>query len=90
MTTALVPTNVTLRDIGYRVSVHEDIIVFRETGGVAGCWTRMAFERKCGCWYLRQDSSEGSVMVSHVIAAMQLIEEWFGGNHDFKKGEHCL
>lgn len=84
-----IPDSVLLCAIGYRVQYTGDSVLFSAEPGVWGCFTRMMFTRRCGCWYVELiDSGDNAVMVGHILAAMKLIENWFGGDHKFKNGEH--
>lgn len=81
------PTRVCLCAIGYNLRSIEGAVLFSAEIGIAGCYTRMTFTRKCGCWYVENIDSDNSVMVSHIQDAMELIEMWFGGNHVMPRGE---
>ncbi len=84
-----IPARVTLCAIGYKVQVHEDMVVFASEP-FGPCWTRLTFTRQAGCWYVSILSSREMAMVSHIQAAMELVQEWFGGNHCFANGEYSL
>lgn len=78
-----VPREVVLRAIAYKVTVADGMVMF--TSRMGPIVSRMIFERKCGCWHV---SSDRDVMVSHVVAAQALIDQWFGGNHNMPRGEN--
>ena len=82
--------DVLLSAIGYRVTVSENMVLFSTVPGVAGCYTRMMFQRVCGCWYVTIDDSDEKVMVSHVMQAYSLVCECFGDNFKGKNGENNL
>lgn len=85
-----VPPRVSLQGIGYKVVVADNMILFSSEPGVWGCYTRMMFQRLCGCWYVTIKSSNDMAMVSHIIAAQKLVEEWFGANFKQRHGENEL
>lgn len=91
----LIPDRAVLCAIGYHVVATDNMVLFSAEPGVAGCYTRMMFTRNCGCWYVELLSGHvgniepsNKIMVSHVMAAQGLINEWFGGNHDCPRGEN--
>ena len=88
MTATEVPKEVLLCAINYRVTVAEDMVLFADTNRCGPCFHRMAFQRKCGCWYMTGSSLGGGIMVAHVIAAYECLCKWFGGDHEFKHGEN--
>lgn len=83
-----IPPRVTLCAIGYTVKIAEGMVLFASEPGVWGCYTRLAFARVCGCWYVSISSSGDRAMVSHIAEAQRLVSEWFGGNHNCKRGEN--
>jgi hypothetical protein len=85
-----IPANVSLCAIRYRVQVHEGMVVFSEKDRCGPCYSRLAFQRKCGCWYVTVESSGGSAMVAHIAAAQAFLGQWFGGDHCCERGEHEL
>lgn len=90
MTASQLPKQVVLRAIRYSVSMHEGMVVFTSQGECGPCWTRMAFQRKCGCWYVNAGSTSGDVMVSHIAAAMEVLAHWFGDDFRGMGGENDL
>lgn len=83
-----IPGRVLLCAIGYTVTAREGMVLFSAEPGVAGCFTRLAFTRQAGCWYVEIHSSCGTAMVSHIVAAQKMVNEWFGGNHDSPRGDY--
>lgn len=76
----MTPDRVLLSCIGYRVTVSEGMVLFASEPGVAGCYTRMAFQRINGCWYVTLADSDDKTMVSHIVQAYSLVCTWFGDN----------
>jgi hypothetical protein len=85
-----IPSRVTLCAIGYHVAIADNMVLFSYEPGVAGCFTRLMFERRCGCWYISVTSSSGLAMVAHIASAQELVDKWFGGDHEFENGENDL
>lgn len=83
-----IPSRVLLCAIGYHVAIADNMVLFSTEPGVAGCYTRMMFQRVYGCWYVTIVDSDEKVMVSHIEAANKLVCEWFGGNHNCPQGEN--
>jgi hypothetical protein len=77
------PREVLLGGIAYHVEHKEDMVTFSASPGVYGCYTRMSFERRAGCWYVSLIASAEAVMVSHITEAYRMVCEAFGGNHQF-------
>lgn len=84
----MIPKRITLCAIGYNVIVAEDAVIFSSEPGIAGCFTRLTFQRCAGCWYVSVIDSDDKAMVAHVIAAHRLLSEWFGPDHDCRRGEN--
>lgn len=87
---AKLPARVLLCAIGYKVTCRDNMVLFASDDRCGPCYTRLMFERKCGCWYVTVESSNGQAMVSHILEATKLVEQWFGGNHKCPRGEHNL
>lgn len=83
-----IPAEVTVRGTGYRVTVHEDAVIFTQQEPVWGCQAKAMFHRAAGCWYVQVVGEADYFMVSHLVEMNALLAEWFGGNHEFKNGEH--
>ena len=89
-----IPDQVVISAIRYNVVVKDDMVLFSEAPGVAGCYSRLVITRAYGCWHVELlaghvcGSPHNRVMVSHILAAQECINEWFGGNHDSPRGEH--
>lgn len=83
-----VPNRVLLCAIGYNLRVVEDAVLFSAEVGIAGCFTRLTFTRHAGCWYVSIIDSKDRAMVGHITDAMELIEQWFGGDHYSPHGEY--
>lgn len=89
MTTAnLLPESVNLKGTMHRVQVSEGLIVFAEQDGVWGCRQRFSFQRKAGCWYLAIEGTHGDASMGCVAEAYRLVCEAYGGNFEFRNGEH--
>lgn len=84
------PETVLLCAISHRVSCHENMVVFSTEDNCGPCYTRLSFERKCGCWYVTVTSLGGDAMVAHIAAAQRYLDQWFGGDHCFANGEYDL
>lgn len=74
------PSRVLLCCIGYSVQEREGLIVFSAERGVAGCFTRIAFERRDQCWYVSIDSSSKDAMMGHVSEAYAIVKKFRGGD----------
>lgn len=82
------PKFVVLCGIGYNTSVHEGLVVFEQSHCMYDHHTRMVFERVIepgGCWYLSYSSTYDSLMVSHIVAAYELLCDIYGKNFEEKK-----
>lgn len=82
------PKSVVLRGTGFSVHFHEDMVLFADEDRCGPCFAKLQFERRAGCWYVSIHSLSEGAMVSHIMAAQELIDEWFGGNFQFTNGEH--
>lgn len=80
----MLPPAVNLRGTEYRVAEHEGIVVFTTKNWIPGNMKRISFQSRNDCWYVELDHGK-DVMVSHVLAAMTLIEIQYGKNHNRKK-----
>lgn len=83
-----IPDRVTLSCIGYYVKVVEGMVLFSSEPSIAGCYTRISFQRVDQCWYVSLIDSGNKVMVSHVEQAYAMVKEWFGDNFKGKNGEN--
>jgi hypothetical protein len=87
-TLGVLPDEVTVCAIGYRVKVHEGAVHFTESESVYGCRQQIVFDRRCGCWYVSITGQQEAAMASHITKLHELVSQWFGGNHDCPRGEH--
>jgi len=87
-TPAAVPPQANLCGIMYTVQVREGMVTFRLSDKYGPCYTVICFSRKAGCWYMEYSSDDNTVMVSHIAAAQELLNEWYGPNHFGKNGEN--
>lgn len=83
------PKKVTLCGIPYTVTVTEECVLFSNRFG-GPCYARLTFFRKCGIWYTECESSSGAVPTCHILEAQAKLNEWYGGDHKFSRGEYCL
>jgi hypothetical protein len=84
------PERVILCGVGYKVTVVEECVIFTAEPGIAGCYTRLMFQRRAGCWYMEVKSDDGQAMVAHVEAAQYHLNIWYGKDHEFSRGEYRL
>lgn len=85
-----IPNRVILSAIGYKVVVHENMVLFTCDARCGPCFTKMIFTRRCGCWHVEISDSDNAIMVSHITQASEYVEAWFGANFDSPNGEHKL
>ena len=84
----MLPTEANLCGTMHRVGVHEGLVVFSPSDRFGPCWHSYTFDRRAGCWYVTINGSSPGAMVAHLIAAQNLLDEWYGPNHYGKNGEN--
>ena len=77
----MVPEQVTISGILYRVTVVEDSIIFGEVIPVWGHKTIIKFIVRSGCWYIDTSHNPGPYMMAHLSKMYDLCIEWFGKDH---------
>ena len=76
-------TCVNICGIGYRVQVHEGLVVFSEQDGFHGTHERLVFEHpKHALWQFSFSATWDKVAVAHIIKSFELVTAAFGGDHD--------
>lgn len=75
----IIPKEVIIDAIMYRVTEVEGMIIFSEAQGMYGCCDRIIFSKeKYSCWQLELKTTFGRMMADHICKAYQLVQEWRG------------
>ncbi len=82
------PKHVTVHGCGYRVTVHEDAVIFTEEEPIYGCRQQIIFDRRAGCWHVRITGQMEAAMAAHIAKMTARVSEWFGGDHECSRGEN--
>jgi hypothetical protein len=80
-----IPPEVNIRADGYKVQIADDMVVFSEAEPIYGCHGRFSFTLKDQCWWLELHGQASDVMVSHVIAAYEIVCQCYGPNHGIRR-----